>query len=500
MAGELGDGRELLAAGAAEYEGGNAAAALRIFEDAARRTEGRIRLAAMVNAASMADQLGRHERAAEWFRSALAQMPAEAGAMRPSALVNLSQALQHLGDLDGAQSALREARALLTEDPDMATVRVACLLSSTAVAIHRQQWPAAIELATESLDAAVRFAPHLAGHPLMNLAAAYFETGRRELALDFAQQALDAFTAAGNRDGVAETQQNLALMHIRSERPDAAEPLLLASQRYFEQAGLGPRAGIGLKALGFLAESGGDQTRAYDLYARGLDRFTAAGAVLEAADARIRVATAAFSLGRPDEAAALLDVSFRVFAERGLGLHCAQIDYWHAALLESGLDYERPDPATVTRALRLAVPAALALDAVRHCFANGGQRRQWNHYVAEPAIRLAFRFAYLSGAALLVADLIETQCAGSVLNLDRVAAPGPVRLPLVLPDPPGDSAPGTVYLGAALAEVAADAGLPVAPPPRLRVEPGDRIALAEYIAAAETRYGRRVRDDLVLRA
>src|SRR6266568_2214082 len=112
------DGREQLQAGAAAYQGGDAAGALRIFEDAAQTTAGRIRLAAMVNAASMADEIGEHRRAAGWFRTALDEMPADAGAMRPTALVNLSQALQHLGDLDGAQAALTEARSLLTDDPE----------------------------------------------------------------------------------------------------------------------------------------------------------------------------------------------------------------------------------------------------------------------------------------------------------------------------------------------------------------------------------------------
>jgi hypothetical protein len=50
-------GRDLLQAGAAAYQGGDAVGALRIFEDAAQATSGRIRLAAMINAASMADEL-----------------------------------------------------------------------------------------------------------------------------------------------------------------------------------------------------------------------------------------------------------------------------------------------------------------------------------------------------------------------------------------------------------------------------------------------------------
>ncbi|MBU3062706.1 tetratricopeptide repeat protein [Nocardia sp. NEAU-G5] len=493
------DGRELLQAGATAYGNGDATGALRIFEDAARTTSGRIRLAAMVNAASMADGLGEHRRAVSWFRTALAEMPGDAGAMRPTALLNMSQALQHLGDLDGAQEALNRARSLLTDDPEQGTLRVACLLSCTAVAIHRQHWVDAIDLATESLDTARYFAPHLAGHPLMNLAAAYFETGRGELALDFARQALDAFGAAQDANGVAETQQNLALMHIRSGRPQEAEPLLTASQAYFEGAGLGPRAGIGLKAQGFASEMRGAHARAYELYRRSLDQFTDSGAVLEAAEARIRVATVAFSLGRHDEAGRLFGESFRVFADHGLGLHCAQVDFWHARLLESTLDDSRPDPPRLVEALWLAVPSALAIDAVRHIFPGGEQRHRWHRELAEPAMRSAFRLAYRSGDARLVSDLIETQCAGATVKFTDQAPVGPAdRWTALEPQEPPEALTGTLTMAAALAEVAAGEGVAIAPPPRLRYEPGGRIVLEEYIAEAERRYGRRIRDDRVL--
>jgi tetratricopeptide (TPR) repeat protein len=196
-------------------------------------------------------------------------------------------------------------------------------------------------------------------------------------------------------------------MYIRFGWTQEAEPLLSASQAYFEGSGLGPRAGIGLKAQGFAAETRGDDARAYELYERSLAQFTASGAVLEAAEARIRVATAAFSLGRQDEAGQLLEESFLVFAEHGLGLHCAQVDFWHARLLESALDPARPDPHRLTEALRLAAPSALA-------------------------------------------------------------------------------------------EVAAGEGVSITPPPRLRYEPGGRIALEDCIVEAESRYGRRIRDDRVL--
>ncbi|MFQ6393358.1 tetratricopeptide repeat protein [Nocardia sp. KC 131] len=516
------DGSELLAEGAAAYSRGAVAEARRLFEKIAATSTGGLRVSALVNAASMCDELGDHAGAVVMFREALAEMPADAFEKRPAALVNLSQALQHVGDLDGAQEALEQARTMLTEHNGESHLRVACLLSLTAVAYHRQDWAYAIELATESLDAAVRFAPHLAGHPLSTLGGIYFETGHRELALDFAQQALAAFDGAGDQNAVAETQQNLAVMYVRLDRFDQAEQPLLASQEYFEQTELGYRAGVGLKTMGFLAEGRADTDRAYELYSRSLAYFRESGAVLDAADVQVRLATVDYASGRYDDGEALIAEAFAAYAERGLGLHCAQIDYWHAALLETALEHAKaPDAEMLSRAVDLAISSALAIDAVRYTLPNGNQREQWNRQIADPAMRMAFRFAYLSGDGPLLVDLIETQCAGTALNASTTGGteyevggqfplelfdpqvaydepPAAARLPMQLGT--GIRSGGAPQLGTALAAVAASAGLPVAPPPRLALAPDGHIALAAHIAAAEQRYGRPVRDSRVLPA
>ncbi|GAF50007.1 hypothetical protein RW1_094_00460 [Rhodococcus wratislaviensis NBRC 100605] len=496
--------RDLLAAGAAAYSRGEVAEALRTFERVARSTTGDLRTSAIINAASMSDELGDHARAVDLYREALAVMPADAIRMRPAALVNLSQALQHIGDLDGAHDALEQARELLATADDRGDLRVACLLSLTAVAMHRQQWADAADIATESLDAAVRFAPGLAGHPLMNLAAIHFETGRFDLSDDFAGQALDAFETAGDVNAVAETQQNLGIMHARSGLPENAEPLLLSSQTYFERAGIGHRAGIGSKVLAFLAEGRGDTERATELYRGSLDYFRSSGAVLDVADVETRLATVAFAEGRFDEGERLLAAAFDTYHGLGLGLHCAQVDFWHAALLESALAASgTPDSAVRARATALAVPAAIAIDAVRSTLPNGRQREQWNREIADPAMQLALRLAYASGDACLVADLVETQCAGTTVDVGRAGHSTPARLPLQLPDLPPDGATGTdrsFLLGAALAGVAAGAGLPVPLPPRLAVTSEGRMALGTSIAVAEERYGREVRDSRVVPA
>ncbi len=488
-----------LTAGYAAYQRGDVAGALAIFERAAEGAPPRLRSAALINAASMADELGEHRRSVDLFRTALAVLPADGEHQRPAALVNLSQALQHLGDLDEAQRVLEEARALLAETTEQGMVRVACLLSLTAVALHRQQWAHAAELAHESLGVTERFAPELAGHPLMNLATSSFETGRHDIAFDFARQAMTAFTATGDEAAVAEAAQNLAIMLVRAGRYDEAEEPLRSSQKFFETAELGHWSGIGYKTLGFLAEGRGDYAEARAQYLRALERFDSTGVVLDAADVRLRLATVAFATGAATESETLLADAFAVYSAHGLGLRCAQLDYWHAELLHTVIERaDRPDPTLLARAVGLAVPSALAIDAVRHTLPNGNQREHWHRAIAEPAMRLAFRFAALSGNAQLVSDLVDTQCAGTTLDPAAFAEPTTPTLDFQLLDPPPAQAATSpaLHLGNALAEVAAAAGLPVSAPPRLRDD--GRIVLSDFITHAEERYGVRVRDERVV--
>ncbi|MEV6358687.1 tetratricopeptide repeat protein [Nocardia asteroides] len=488
-----------LTAGYAAYQRGDIAGALAIFERAAADAAPRLRSAALINAASMADELGEHRRSVDLFRTALAVMPDDAAHQRPAALVNLSQALQHLGELDAAQQALEEARDLLVDTTEQGMVRVACLLSLTAVALHRQQWAHAAELAHESFGVTERFAPELAGHPLMNMAASSFETGRHDVAFDFARQAMTAFAATGDRAAVAEAEQNLAIMLVRAGRYDDAEEPLRSSQEFFEGAELGHWSGIGHKTRGFLAEGRGAHAEAREHYLRALERFDSTGVVLDAADVRLRLATVAFAVGDPGESERLLAEAFAVYSAHGLGLHCAQLDYWHAELLHAAIEEGgQPDPELVAHGVGLAVPAALAIDAVRHTLPNGNQRAHWHRAIAEPAMRLAFRFAALSGDGQLVSDLIDTQCAGTSLDPGAFEdAPPPVLgfQPFEAPEDTPVATP-TLQLGAALADVVAAVGLPVAPPPRLADH--DRIVLSDFISYAEQRYARPVRDARVI--
>ncbi|MFJ7999878.1 hypothetical protein ACIQ7D_22505 [Streptomyces sp. NPDC096310] len=511
-----------------------------------------LRTRALVNRASTADRMGDHPAAVASFREALGLCERLAGtvaaedpviaaavtAMRASALVNLSQALLNTGDLSAALYTLEQARELL--DPkdeilpeDTADLFIATLVALTALTIQREEWSRAHELAVESLDVVLRHRPALTGRPLMNLSAVHLATGRPDLGEDFAHQAIAAFEASDTPSGVAETRQSLAQLCLRSGRIAEAQPLLAASQEFFDRAGMDRQSAFGLDLLGLSAALRGDQARAVELYGRSLARFEACGAPIGAAEVRVRLAAGLHARRRYDESEAQLDRAQEAFMASGLGLRRAQTDFFHATLLADRVPGTVPGAAVgpagaalLGRAVGLAVPAALALDAVRFTLAGGAQRERWRRALAEPAMRLAFRLAVRAGAADLVAELIESRCAGTPLRAgppDDAGIPGapgaseaagttgapgagppglqppdflhpltfPGRMNAASPHPeePGDA----FQLGAALAGVAAEAGLPVDPPPRLALTRTGTVALAAYLAQAEARYGARIR-------
>lgn len=481
-----------LTAGADAYRRGDVTTALQIFDEIARADTGGLRIRALVDKATMMDHLGDHHGAIAAYRHALESIADYTDDVKASVLVNLSQSLADVGDLDGAFEAATQARALLVGDGVVGEVLVACYASLTAISIHRQQWARALELATEALDVTISHAPERLGNALQNIAVANSGIGSWELAEDFWRQAIDAFDAEGDFTGAAETQYNLAAHYVRAGRLDEAEPLLDACLATFDRTGKHDRSAAATKTLGILADGRGDAGRAKALYRRSLESFQRSGAILDAASVQTLLATHAFAEGNFAEGEAILAEAFSASASRGIGLLSAQIDVWHASLLEAVVvdsaarDPEHPDTATLARALDLAVTAAVAIDAERHTLADSQQRDLWNRQVAAPSMQLAFRLAYMAQDAHVIAELIETQCAGATLDRSTLASePAP---PATLVDPSLHSA----LVGAL------GSGLRVAPPPSLSMAWDGRIALARQTANAQIRYGATLRDDRVL--
>jgi tetratricopeptide (TPR) repeat protein len=148
------------------------------------------------------------------------------------------------------------------------------------------------------------------------------------------------------------------------------------------------------------------------------------------------------------------------------------------------------------RAAELKIPAALALDSVRHTMADADERWRWTTVVSAPIMAGAFAVAWEWEKPALVAELIEYHSArgtfsaesGSVA-IESWATAGTAAIP-VLDDArePAMAAAGTV---AGSVPALTRSG----PLPPVQMDPTGGPILARYRELATRRYGRMVTSD-----
>ncbi|MEU9618292.1 hypothetical protein [Streptomyces sp. NPDC048155] len=436
--------------------------------------------------------------------------------------------LRRTGHLDEALACLDEVAARLPEFDDPEGLRTAELgLNRVHLLMERGEWGAAEEQASALLSTTPQAVVPAVPRLLTALGLICASTGRFDPAEDYFVRAEDGFRAMGN----AGEQQSL-LVH-RAYAAMHRGDLGLAERWYAEASAIFERQrqfgdlAVCEQARGFLAGLRGDATGAQDLLGASLARFERLGASIAAADTSLLGAQQAYARGDITEMKRLAQEARDVYQAREVYERCAQVDLMLARALEDNLnrtdhgDHERESIGT---ALSLALPAALALEAARYDFATAHARSQWLE-LADDAMQLVFRLAVRRQDQGLLFELVEHRCAGASLALDR-SPRSAMRVP---PSGPGESSrsgessvpagaagaagsaedaasvfpsaamkayghvDGPMMPGGVAAEAAASVGLRVAPPPKVRMSPeSGRIALQEYIEAAEFRYHRRI--------
>ncbi|WP_329296010.1 tetratricopeptide repeat protein [Streptomyces pseudovenezuelae] len=420
-------------------------------------------------------------------------------------LIARSDLLRRTGRPDEALACLDEATAQLTgfDDPD--GLRGAELgLNRVLLLMDRGEWGTAEEQATLLLSSTAAGAAEAVPRLLSALGVICSSTGRLDAAEDHFARAEDAFRSLGNTGEQQTMLAHRAALAMQRGQLDLAESLFTEASAFFEQQRRFGDLAVCEQARSFLADRRGDATGAHDLMAASLDRFAQLGAAVAAADTMLLGAQQAYDRGDIEEMKRLAQEARDVYQERGILERCAQVDLMLARTLEDNLDrtdHGDHERRSIDTALSLAVPAALALAAARHDFVTAHARSQWLR-LADDAMGLAFRLAVRRQDQGLLFELVEHRCAGAALALSP--APGSARssegtAPL-FPDAAmktyGNSDEGAPALGGVAAEAAASAGLRVAPPPKVRMSPETgRIALQEFIEAAEHRYRRRIVDE-----
>lgn len=421
------------------------------------------------------------------------------------ALIARSDLLRRTGRLDEALAGLDEATATLAEFDDPDGLRSAELgLNRVLLLMDRGEWGTAEEQAALLLSGTAASAAEAVPRLLTALGVICSSTGRLDAAEDHFARAEDAFRSLGNTGERQTLLAHRASLAMQRGELDLAERLFTEASAFFEQQRRFGDLAVCEQARSFLADRRGDATGAHDLLAASLDRFARLGAAVAAADSMLTGAQQAYDRGEVEEMQRLAQGARDVYQERGILERCAQVDLMLARTLEDNLnrtDHGDHERRSVDTALSLAVPAALALAAARHDFVSAHARSQWLR-LADDAMRLAFRLAVRRQDQGLLFELVEHRCAGAALALSPAAgsvAPSEDTA-AVFPDAAmktyGDPDTGAMTLGGVAAEAAASAGLRVAPPPKVRMSPETgRIALQEFIEAAEYRYRRRIVDE-----
>ncbi|MFI6542049.1 hypothetical protein ACIBO9_02270 [Streptomyces prunicolor] len=421
-------------------------------------------------------------------------------------LISGADLLRRTGRLDEALACLDEAAVRLPEFDDPEGLRTSELgLNRVHLLMDRGEWGAAEDQATALLSTTPTTAMETIPRLLVALGLICSSTGRFDAAEDYFARAEERFRAIGDTGGQHTLLAHRAYAAMHRGELGLAERLFAEASAFFEQQRWFGDLAVCEQARAFLAGRRGDAIGAEELLAASLARFERLGASLAAADTMLLGAQHAYDQGDVDEMKRLAQAARDVYQEREVYERCAQVDLMLARTLEDNLnraDHGDHERESIDTALSFALPAALALEAARYDFATAHARSQWLQ-LADEAMQLVFRLAIRRQDQGLLFELAEHRCAGASLALDRTPpAAEPVGDPAsVFPSAAMKSyahpehADGTMTLGGVAAEAAASAGLRVAPPPKVRMSaqsgPG-RVALQEYIAAAEFRYHRRI--------
>jgi len=478
------------------------------------------RAAAAGNLAGAAASLGRSREAIAWnteavesARAALARVGDEYGTagVLANALLARAQLLRHASRHAEALADLDEASALAGGEPSpagdggparaprppVAALRPSIVAVRASVLAACGRFGEAAAEARAALDLAYGSAPEPAAFAHLALAEIAGATGDRAGGAEHLGLARDLAAATGDRTTGATALTALARSAYLDDDHDRAAALYDEAEALLREAGddraiatcLHGRAAVEVRlgrpevALGLLdrvlAEWGDDATPVGLI---AVDQVR--GAALEESG---RYAAADECYGR----------AVAVAERAGLWHVALGVAWWRADALvrwASTVDGERRRELCA-RSLDLALPAALAAEAVRQRFAHGPLRERWVALAAAPAVRAALTAVASLGDVELAAAYVD-HLAGTV----SLSPDGDRRLPreelVALPAPPVTEEDHLPHAASFVAGAEDDPAFPAtgfALPPRVRVDPAEPSALDPWIDVAERRYGFPVR-------
>jgi hypothetical protein len=158
------------------------------------------------------------------------------------------------------------------------------------------------------------------------------------------------------------------------------------------------------------------------------------------------------------------------------------------------------DPANagtkLAQAADLKVPAALAVDSVRHAIVDADARMRWATVVSARILAGAFAVAYEAGNTELVSELVEYHCARGAFSTEPAEAGGDDWMGAATAAVPVEADDDYALVAAGSASASGPGGLTrLGPLPPLRMEPDMPPIMSRYRELAHQRYGRDITAD-----
>ncbi|GAA5049326.1 tetratricopeptide repeat protein [Nocardia callitridis] len=355
-------------------------------------------------------------------------------------------------------------------------------------------------------DVALNHEPRLASYAYSGLASVAHRTGDRRLAHE--QMSLARELQATDAASAARADENLARMLLEQGDVDGAEAHFAAAERGYVQGG-DPRGAAGCsygRAAVLLAR--GKLLPARKTAKRALAGFTDQGDLIAQVSTHLLLGDINASAMRFADADGCYLRAREVCEAQGTMHEVARIDVRRAAVAHgaAGVAIRRSEKQRCLEgALNLALPAALATDAMRQRFAPGPIRERWVTGVASVALSIALQVITSLQHTRLAVELLEFVCSSASVDAGAVTA-DMANLPvLAQTDSPFDTEytqVATAAGGTAVDIAMLGGSAPGAPAlaPRVRAVPDAGDEFLVWISEAERRYRLAIRSSDLINA
>ena len=336
--------------------------------------------------------------------------------VRFGAVINRAQTLALVGR---SMEALQDLEVLGAEFDDATPPVLAFGRHNTlgGILLDRERFGDAEVALRAALTIALTHEPRFASYAYSGLAALTHRTGDPRLAAE--QLEISRQLQASGPIAVARTDENLGRLLLERGEIDAAEERFLAAEEGYGRGGDPRSASVSRLGRAAVLLARGKPAAARGLAERVHAEVVAQGDVWAQFQAELLLGDILVAQWRFPAADAAYRRAREVSASAGALHEVARIDVRRAvaALTAAERSLFRAEKERMRRAaLDLALPAALATDALRERFTAGPMRERWIRTVAAVAFEVALQSITVLAETRLAVEVIEFLCSSPSLD------------------------------------------------------------------------------------